>query len=87
MKDGDSGLGSLEKANVLPYLTRNLHWRVTGSDGSDIRREDVAGLKVSVVTTEVSIQQGGFPRYSGVYEVHPEVTEGRPAGCGDGDRV
>jgi tyrosinase len=43
-------------------------------------------LKVSVVTTEVEVD-GGRQRWSGVYEVHPEVTEGRPCGHNAGDRV
>jgi hypothetical protein len=39
-----------------------------------------------VVSTEVELV-GGRQRFSGVYEVHPEVTEGRPAGHGVGDEV
>jgi len=80
-------LGSMDKENVLPYLKDNLHWRVTLADGSDKRREEVPGLGVSVVTTDVEIQQGGRQRFSGAYQVHPEVTEGRPAGHNAGDQV
>lgn len=79
-------LGGMDKENVLPYLKDNLHWRVTLADGTDKRREEVPGLSVSVVTTEVEIE-GGRQRFSGVYEVHPEVTEGRPAGHNAGDQV
>jgi tyrosinase len=80
-------IGSLDKENVLPWLTKNLHWRVTLADGTDKPREEVEGLKVSLVTTEVTLPVGGFPQYSGVYEVHPEVTDGRPAGHCPGDQV
>jgi len=73
---------SLDKANVLPYLTQNLHWRVTLADGTEKDREEVPGLAVSVVTTEVELPYGHRPKYSGVYTVHPEVTAGRPAGLG-----
>ncbi|KAF4637552.1 hypothetical protein G7Y89_g521 [Cudoniella acicularis] len=73
-------LGGLGKENVLPWLKKNLHWRVTVADGTEQQREEVPGLKVSVVTTEVALPVAGFPQYSGVYELHPEVTDGRPAG-------
>ena len=77
----------MEKENVLPYLRKNLHWRVTLADGTDKSREEVSGLSVSVVTTEVEVEQGGRQNFSGVYEVHPEVTEGRPAGHGAGHQI
>ncbi|KAB8292555.1 hypothetical protein EYC80_008264 [Monilinia laxa] len=80
-------LGSLETENVIPYLRQNLHWRVTLADGTEIDRGEVQGLKISVVSTEVSCAQGGFPEYSGHYEVHSEVTGGRPAGLGEGDHI
>lgn len=72
---------SMEKENVLPYLTKNLHWRVTLADGSEYPREDVPGLTISVVTTDVTIPVNGRPQRSGVYETHPDVTAGRPAGA------
>lgn len=72
---------------MLPYLKDNLHWRVTLADGTDKRREEVEGLSVSVVTTEVEIEPNGKQRFSGVYQVHPEVTEGRPAGHNAGDQT
>lgn len=84
-KNGD--LGFLETENVIPYLRQNLHWRVTLADGTEIDRGNVEGLKISVVSTEVRCTQGGFPEYSGEYEVHSEVTGGRPAGLGEGDRI
>lgn len=74
--------GSLNKSNVLPYLKENLHWRVTLADGTEKEREEVPGLVVSVVSTEVALPMGQRPRYSGVYTLHPEVTAGRPAGLG-----
>lgn len=76
--------GSLEKSNVLPYLKDNLHWRVTLADGTEKNRDEVPGLVVSVVSTEVALPEGNRPKYSGVYMVHPEVTAGRPAGLGAG---
>lgn len=80
-------LGGMDKENVLPYLKENLHWRVTLADGTDKPREEVPGLSVSVVTTEVEIQPGGKPKFSGVYEVHSDITAGRPAGHNAGDQV
>lgn len=71
---------SLDKENVLPWLRENLHWRVTLADGTEKDRNEVPGLVVTVVTTEVELPAHGFPRFSGIYESHPEVTADRPAG-------
>lgn len=71
---------SLNQADVIPYLTSNLHWRVTLHDGSAYPREDVPGLVVSLNTTDVTIPAQGLPTRSGVYVPHPEVTAGRAAG-------
>lgn len=78
-------LGSLEPSEVQPYLERHLHWRVTVFDGSEVPRDQVPGLKVSVVSTKVRIGDDGVPVYSGVYEQYPGVTDGRPAGLSAGD--
>lgn len=83
VKNGD--LGGLGKENVLPWLRENLHWRVTLADGTEKSRDEVPGLKIGVVTTEVTLPVGGYPVYSGVYEVHNEVTDGRPAGINVGE--
>jgi hypothetical protein len=39
-------LRSLSPVDVVPFLKRNLHWRVLRSDGTPVAREDVPGLKV-----------------------------------------
>ena len=70
---------SLAKENVLPWLRENLHWRVTLADGTEKDRNEVPGLVVTVVTTEVELPPHGFPRFSGIYKSHPEVTADRPA--------
>jgi tyrosinase len=80
-------LGGLGKENVLPWLRDNLHWRITLADGTEKSRNELPGLKVGVVSTEVALPVGGYPRYSGVYEVHNEVTDGRPAGLNVGEHL
>lgn len=73
-------LGSVERENVLPFLRRNLHWRVTLADGTEQARDEVPHLKVGVVSTIVNLPAGELPEFSGQYIIHTEVTEGRPAG-------
>jgi tyrosinase len=81
LKEVDAGhLGSVERENVIPWLRQNLHWRVTLADGTEKDRTEVPHLKVGVVSTVVRLPAGGLPEFSGVYEVHTEVTQGRPAG-------
>jgi len=76
----DGRLGSVERENVIPYLRRNLHWRVILANGTEKSRDEVPHLKVGVVSTVVNLPAGRRPEFSGEYIVHTEVTEGRPAG-------
>ncbi|KAH8586174.1 hypothetical protein B0O99DRAFT_656959 [Bisporella sp. PMI_857] len=85
--ENNTTLRSLRKEDTLPWLTTNMHWRVTCGDGSERSRDEVMGLKVSVVTTKVSCPEGSFPIYSGDYEIYPQCTQGRPGGYCDGDLV
>ncbi|KAH7128377.1 tyrosinase precursor [Dendryphion nanum] len=80
-------LASLNPEDVGPYLEKHLHWRVTLFDGSEQPRDQVPGLKVSIVSTSVRIGDDGLPVYSGQYEDHPNITDGRPAGLGATDDV
>jgi tyrosinase len=80
-------LASLEPSDVVPYLQKNLHWRVTLFDGSEQPRDQVAGLKVGICSTEVEIDDHGLPVYSDNYDVHLDVTDGRPAGYTPGDQI
>jgi tyrosinase len=80
-------LASLNPADVEPYLQKNLHWRVTQFDGTEVPRDQVPGLKVSVCSTEVTIAEDSTPVYSGHYTVHPSITDGRPAGLGEGENA
>lgn len=76
----DGHLGSIQRENVVPWLRDNLHWRVTLANGTEKERAEVPHLKVGVVSTEVLLPAGGLPEFSGVYQIHTEVTAGRPAG-------
>lgn len=76
----DGLLGSVQRENVIPWLRRNLHWRVTLADGTEKARDEVPHLKVGVVSTVVDLPVGRRPVFSGEYIIHTEVTEGRPAG-------
>jgi tyrosinase len=80
-------VASLDAVDVIPYLQRNLHWRVTTFDGSEMPRDQVPGLKVGVWSTEVNIDADGIPVYSGQFASHFEVTEGRQGGFASGDQI
>ena len=81
LKEMEEGrLGSLERENVIPFLRKNLHWRVTLANGTEKARGEVPHLKIGVVSTVVNLPAGRRPQFSGEYIVHTEVTDGRPAG-------
>ncbi|KAF2396866.1 Di-copper centre-containing protein [Trichodelitschia bisporula] len=84
MVGGD--LESLEPEVVVPYLQRQLHWRVQTITGDEVPRDSVADLKVSVISAKVVVGDDGIQR-TGEWDVHTEVTDGRPAGLTEGDPI
>ncbi|CAG7854383.1 Tyrosinase; AltName: Full=Monophenol monooxygenase [Serendipita indica DSM 11827] len=79
-------LGGLDRETIVPYLTRELHWRVTGLAREDIKREDIPSLKVSVTRSVVSVPESltEFPVWGEPIQ-EPEITVGRPGGAAEGD--
>ncbi|KAK1757866.1 hypothetical protein QBC47DRAFT_319522 [Echria macrotheca] len=80
-------LASLEPKDVLPHLKADLRWKVRLFTGEERAVTDVPELRVSVASTKVKIGADGLPVYSGQYTVHPEATEGKPAGLRAGDHI
>ena len=78
-------LASLKAEDVIPYLQRHLHWRVLVDGVTDVPREEITGLVVCVSSTTVSFNEHGIARYSREHTLHPEITDGRPAGLGAGE--
>jgi tyrosinase len=79
------GLGrltDLSVASVMALLKGHLMWRVRLSDGSNVPVEQVPDLKVSVASVGmvVSDRHDEFPTYNGQWDVHTDVTEGKPGG-------
>ncbi|KAI9785538.1 MAG: hypothetical protein M1839_009279 [Geoglossum umbratile] len=63
--------------------------RSNEGDGTLTPREEVSDLKVSVISTEVTLPTapGQFPVHSNEYKIHTAITEGRPGGLGASDDV
>ncbi|KAK4455339.1 hypothetical protein QBC34DRAFT_460244 [Podospora aff. communis PSN243] len=78
-------IASLNAEDVVPHLKRHLHWRVLVDGVTDLPREEVPGLVVCVSSTTVSFDENGIPRYSTDHTLHPEITDGRPAGLATGE--
>ncbi|KAK0671041.1 hypothetical protein QBC41DRAFT_335569 [Cercophora samala] len=84
----NTGLQSLQPEEVVPYLKKELKWKVTMFEtGEEKNCAEVPGLKVSVTSTEVTIGEDGLPDYSGQYVVYPEITDGKPGGLRDGEHI
>lgn len=81
-------LTDLSAGAVLPFLTRNLHWRVVGVAGEEVPRERVAGLKVGVYSEVVVLPREltDLPRFE-AKTMHYQVTDGRPGGLGQGEQL
>ncbi|CCC07895.1 unnamed protein product [Sordaria macrospora k-hell] len=80
-------LQSLKSEDVIPHLRANLKWKVALFNGDEYNMEEVPDLKVSVASTEVTIDEEGLPHYSRQYTVYPEITEGKPCGHGPEDHI
>ncbi|MCJ1404979.1 hypothetical protein MMC11_008205 [Xylographa trunciseda] len=74
-------LESLEPEAVVPFLTRNLHWRILDGFGQERQREEIAGLKVLVRERQVSLPllEGDAVEYED-YSAWIDITHGRPGG-------
>lgn len=83
---GKEKLGALEPAEMIPYLTKELHWRIQTAGGRVIERADMPSLKVSITHVPVSLPEKvtDLPTW-GESVVHPEITTGRPGGAGADD--
>ncbi|RVD85525.1 uncharacterized protein DFL_003846 [Arthrobotrys flagrans] len=81
IEDPANGLHSLIPEEVIPYLQRHLHWRITDPNGREIPRQGLRTLKISVVECSATISNnpGELTQY-GDHRVLDIVTEGRPAG-------
>ncbi|KAJ9648776.1 hypothetical protein H2199_000689 [Coniosporium tulheliwenetii] len=82
-------LGGLEESIVVPYLQKNLQWRITKVDGTEVPAAQVPDFKIAVVSTEVMppTAMSDFPTWSSEYTVHGEITGGRPGGFTAGDVI
>ena len=79
-------LENLDVEKVVPYLTKNLQWRVVTSTGEVLQTEGVKSLKVYVLDQVVRPPKGAsdFPSY-GRATPHREITEGKAGGLQKGD--
>ena len=83
--DGPQTLASMNPADVVKFLTYNLHWRVT-SMGTSVEVDRIPSLKVSVAVGKANhyadrTKPSRFYDYKGAHE----VTQGRPGGAGPED--
>jgi len=84
---GPSVLASMEPADVVKFLTGNLHWRVT-SVGGLVNPARIPSLKVSLAVGKADhfadpTKLSRFYDYKGAFE----PTLGRPGGAGPQDRL
>lgn len=82
-------LDGLTPDDVVPFLQKDLHWRVTDQKGSRGSRGDVNGLLVGVVSNEVTLsdEPSALPQYAPDVVTWPAATtrengEGRGKGTG-----
>ncbi|KAL9053666.1 MAG: hypothetical protein Q9162_004617 [Coniocarpon cinnabarinum] len=78
-------LSSLEEPDVLPYLAKNLQWKVATAQGKVVDNSQVPGLTVGAVSQPVSppSRPGQLPTYGNAHLAN-NVTSGKPGGIQNG---
>ncbi|KAF8171240.1 tyrosinase [Mycena galopus ATCC 62051] len=79
-----SGLDSLEPDVVVPYLKRDLHWRVQKAGGEPVDLEKVPSLEVAVFATPLTFPPDSHFPVPGERHHHHEITHGRQGGSRGG---
>lgn len=76
----------LREETVVPYLAKNLHWRVEIGGQAVANRAQVDGLTVFVVSNKVTVPEDESqpPVYAEGVSIHAEVTT-KPSGEGRGE--
>ncbi|KAI9668449.1 MAG: hypothetical protein M1831_001203 [Alyxoria varia] len=76
---------SLDRKVVLPYLEKNLQWKVMKSTGEGVPNDHVPGLTVGVQSAKVkpAKSRNEFPTVAH-YEDHQECTHGKSGGVQQG---
>ncbi|KAH6723255.1 putative tyrosinase [Leptodontidium sp. MPI-SDFR-AT-0119] len=86
IQDRGLTLQSLSREDVVEYLKKNLHWRISDIDDNVILKENMPSLKISVAMGRAThFLAASVPSQYGDYEVLWDVTENRLAGASPGD--
>ncbi|KIO32775.1 hypothetical protein M407DRAFT_241253 [Tulasnella calospora MUT 4182] len=76
-----SGLSSFDPKEVVPYLKRELGWRIQKANRSPVDAGDVPSLQIVVIATPMRMNEGEpFPEPCGDPKHHHEITSGRAGG-------
>ncbi|KAG8930243.1 hypothetical protein FRC01_003111 [Tulasnella sp. 417] len=79
-----SGLSSFDPKEVVPYLKRQLGWRIqkaSEANRSPVAAGDVPSLQVVVIATPMRMNEGEpFPEPCGDPKHHHEITSGKAGG-------
>lgn len=81
-----AGKSVLAPANIVPFLTSQLSWRLQNTDDSPLDIGQVPNLKIHVVGQQVKqmAAEDQFPEY-GQMQVYKAITAGKAGGLGDDD--
>ncbi|KAK2042757.1 Di-copper centre-containing protein [Colletotrichum somersetense] len=79
-------VGDLSPDYALPFLVRNLHWRVVNIHGDQVPCEAIPSLKLMIYSETVTLPHdiADKPQFEGK-NIHYEVTNGRPGGISTGE--
>lgn len=83
---GKDKVGALEPSQIVPYLKKELHWRIQRHDETVIERAEMPSLKISVAHVSVALPDNiaEFPKW-GDSTKEAGVTTGRAGGATEND--
>ncbi|KAK6516199.1 hypothetical protein TWF506_006109 [Arthrobotrys conoides] len=81
-------VANLGRAAVVPYLKDNLHWEVATASGQAVPSKDVENLKIGIFSSDVKLPcvDGSLPLWGNTKPEY-EITQGRPGGLCNGEKI
>uniref|UniRef100_A0A8H7Y6A8 tyrosinase n=1 Tax=Psilocybe cubensis TaxID=181762 RepID=A0A8H7Y6A8_PSICU len=74
---------TLSPEDVIPYLKENISWAVVSANGEVVDLQKFPSLKVTVISTPLTLSEGAKYPTEGLPTHYPEVTRGRLGGHRD----
>lgn len=77
-------LKTMDEVDVLPFLKKEMTWRVRQGNNQEVPLTELPDLEVSVASVGVvpAQSESEFPKFVGKWVTYPDITDGKTGGLG-----